>query len=176
MKARRLRLWTLQERRQPLTSPPAKLTTTAAMAANTLTLTGPHCLTYHATTGTITDNGGTTVSDLRATFGSGGTFAPGRNGQRDDHDAATPFGAGETLNKIGTGTWRSRADSHGVRQRRGVKLRRGNRLAVRNNDDVTFNDDADEITVASGATLTEFPSAQPVRTITSMRLPVRRSI
>ncbi|MEK7757813.1 MAG: hypothetical protein AAB385_11440, partial [Planctomycetota bacterium] len=57
------------------------LTTTATIAANTLTLTGTGTVSrIDATTGTITDNGGTTVSDLRATFGSGGTFTWGGTG------------------------------------------------------------------------------------------------
>ena len=141
------------------------LTTTATMAANTLTLTGTGTVSrIDATTGTITDNGGTTVSDLRATFGSGGTFTWGGTGSGTITTLANALpGAGETLNKIGTGTLTIASGfTTAFANAAGVKLDIDAGTVVLGsagtNDDVTFNDDADEITVASGATLTTYGS------------------
>ncbi len=141
------------------------LTATASIGANTLTLIGSGTISrVDATTGTITDNGGATVSDLRATFGTGGTFTCGGTGSGTITTLANALpGAGERFDKIGTGTLiLASGFSNAFAHAAGVRLAiDGGTVVIGSpgtNDNLTLDDDGDEITVASGATLTTFGS------------------
>ena len=142
------------------------------MGNNDLTLLGTGTLsdvdlTTGANTRTITagSGAGVTISALDPGFtGAGGTllFAGSGNTTVTAINANLP-GNGDRIQKTGTGTLTltpgiTTSFANGT----GVKLDiDGGTVVVGvagTNDDITFNDDGDEITVASGATLTTFGS------------------
>jgi len=171
------------------------LMTTATIVDNTLTLTGTGTVSrIVAEPSTITDNGGTTVSELAIQlvwFDSGGTFAWGGSGSGTITtlaiDCSHCFDEG-VINKVGTGTLTIASgfptrDQTTASNYTGVKLDIDAGTVVLGsagtNDDITFNDDADEITVASGATLTTYGTFSVRAAGTNVNLerpPDRRSI
>ncbi len=141
------------------------LSGTTDIAAKTLTLIGAGTMSrIESTTGTITADGTTTISDLRPTFGNGGTFVYGGTGASTISTLDnTSIGSGETFQKVGTGT---------LTVTNGLTAFFGDATSVHfdinegavvvgsssANNDITFNDDGDDLTLASGATLTLYGS------------------
>ncbi len=134
---------------------------------NTRTLTASGSGTFariDASTGEFACNGNLTVTDLRANFGASGTFTFGGSGDCTITSMSnSAAGPSETFRKIGTGELTIASGFSNIFSKAtGIKLDiDGGEVilgSAGNNDDVTFNDDGDEITLASGATLTTFGS------------------
>ncbi len=134
---------------------------------NTRTLTATGTGTFarlDASTGEVIANGNLTFTDLRASFGAGGTFTFGGTGDTTITNLSnSPAGPGENFRKTGTGTLTINSGFSNIFSKAtGIKLDiDGGEIilgSAGNSDDVTFNDDGDEITLASGATLTTFGS------------------
>ncbi len=141
------------------------LTGTLDIGATTLTLEGSGTVTrVDATTGTILANGATTIGDLRANFGTGGTFTYGGTAKSTVTSMSNSgIGASERMVKTGTGSLTVGVGfgtlfgkATGVR----VAVEQGELIvgSTSASHDIPINDDADEITVASGATLTTYGS------------------
>ena len=115
-----------------------------------------------ATTGTITDNGGTTITDLRITPGAGTfTWNGSGAGTVTDFLANSTFATGNIISKAGTGsltitggvgTYFSTAATQIINVTAGT-LTYGTAGA---NNAVTFSQDEDGNTVSNGATLTPY--------------------
>ncbi len=89
-----------------LTGKTLTVTNGLSFAGNTLTLTGAGTIArVDATTGTITDNAGTTITDLRITPG-GATFTWNGTGAGTVTDFLTnsTFATGDIISKTGTGS------------------------------------------------------------------------
>ena len=143
----------------------------------TLTLTNALALTHQdsdprrngysfegtATTGTITDNGGSTISDLRITPGSG-TFTWNGTGAGTVTDLSnSTFADGNIISKAGTGSLTIGSGVTGFFGTAGtqkVNVTAGTLIvgSAGTNDNITFAQDADELVVSSGATLTTYGS------------------
>lgn len=139
------------------------LTATGNISTYTLTLPGSGTITrVDASTGSIIANGAGTISDLRVSFGSGGTFIYGGTGSSNVTNMAnSSVAANETFQKTGSGTLALKSGFSSIFSKAtGVKLDidAGEVIlgTAGSNDNVTFSDDGDEITVASGATLTTY--------------------
>lgn len=140
------------------------LTNTVNIATRTLTLTGTGTISrVDATTGTITDNGGSTISDLRVTAGAG-TFTINGTG---DLTVTTlnnsTFANGNIFAKAGAGALTIASGlttpfAGAVTQL--VNVNAGTLVvgSAGTNDDITFAHAGDKITVANGATLTTYGS------------------
>ncbi len=133
------------------------------MGATTLTLSGSGTVSrIDATVGTIIANGTTTIADLRTTFGSGGTFTYGGSGKSSITTMSnSTIGSGERFAKTGSGTLTVEAGLETLFSKAtgvAVSIEQGELVfgTSGSNHDITFNDDGDEITVASGATLTTY--------------------
>ncbi len=148
-----------------LTAKALTVTNGLSFVANTLTLLGAGTFSrVDATTGTITDNGGSTITDLRITPAAG-TFTWNGTGAGTVTDFLTnsTFATGNIISKAGTGSlaitggvasYFSTAGTQIINTAAGT-LTYGTAGA---NNAVTFSQDADEITVSSGATLTTYGS------------------
>ncbi len=140
------------------------LTNGLVLTTKTLTLAGSGTLSkVTATTGTITDNGGSTISDLRITPGSG-TFTWNGTGAGTVTDLSnSTFADGNIISKAGTGSLTIGTGVTGFFGTAGtqkVNVTAGTLLvgSAGTNDDITFAQDADELVVSSGATLTTYGS------------------
>ena len=138
------------------------------VAARSLTLTGTGTISrVDVTTGTITDNGGTTIADLRALPGAGNTFTFGGTGNATVTSLAGALtGHGNVFKKTGNGTLTITDGLSGVLDNaNGVLIDiDGGTLVVGTSGggdtarDIIFDNNKDEITVANGATLTTYGS------------------
>lgn len=135
------------------------------IGSRTLSLRGSGTVSrIDSTIGTVTASGSTTIGDLRPSFGGGGTFTYDGVGDSTITTLANAsLGTGATFLKKGTGTLTIQdgfsamfAKAPSVH----LDIDAGEVVlgSAGVNDDITFDDDGDEITVASGATLTTFGS------------------
>ncbi len=141
----------------------ATLSSTVDIGSNTVTLTGGGTINrIDATTGTLINTGTTTITDLRASFGTGGTFTyDGRGESTVTSIGSSTIASGETFRKIGAGTLTLTGGigtlfgkTSGVR----VAIEAGTLInsSSSSSADILISDDAEELTIASGATLTTY--------------------
>lgn len=138
---------------------------TVSILTKKLTVSGGGTLSrVEASTGSVVCHGTTTISDLRVSFGSGGTFTWDGSGNCTVTSASSStVGTGARLVKNGTGTLNWIGGFDGIFSAaasvaldiNGGTFVNGTRSA---SNDITFNDDGDEITLASGATFTGYGS------------------
>ncbi len=141
-------------------------TNSVNVANNTLTLTGSGTISrLDATTGSVIDNAGSLINDLRPLPGAGNTFTWGGTGNATvTISLAGALGSpGNIFRKTGTGRLSITSGvSDLLDNATGVRFSLDDGETVvgssGSNDDINFDDDADTINLGSSATLTTFGS------------------
>lgn len=139
------------------------LTATVSIGSKTLTLTGSGTVSrVDAGSGSVIGNGTTTIGDLRLSLASNGTFTYGGSGSSTITTIAnSTISTGGEFRKVGAGMLTIAAGGGSLFSKAaGVRMDidEGGIIvgSSGSSHDITFDDDGDEITVASGATLTTF--------------------